>query len=80
MRCFLNSRSSVIAVHFRKFALNVSNLSSVFRIMISTKSVRCFVIQDPVGMYKSEKLNMTVRDGANLSYGQDAGFWEELLV
>jgi Restriction endonuclease BpuJI - N terminal/Domain of unknown function (DUF3883) len=52
----------------------------IFRIMISTKSVRCFVIQDPVGMYKSEKLNMTVRDGANLSYGQDAGFWEELLV
>lgn len=52
----------------------------LFRIMISTKSVRCFVIQDPVGRYKSEQLNMTVRNGADLSYGEEAGIWEELLV
>lgn len=52
----------------------------IFRIMISTKSVRCFVIQDPVGLYKSEQLNMTVRNGADLSYAEEAGFWEDLLV
>lgn len=52
----------------------------VFRVMISTKSVRCFVIQNPVAKYKSDVLNMTVRNGADLSYTESAGFWEELLV
>lgn len=52
----------------------------VFRVMISTKSVRCFVIQNPVAKYKKDILNMTVRNGADLSYTEAAGFWEELLV
>ena len=52
----------------------------VYRVLISTKSVSCFVIHDPVGKYKSDKLKMNLGDGADIQYKEEAGTWERLLV
>lgn len=52
----------------------------VYRLMISSKDVNLFLIQDPVGQYKSDTLDMVPRDGADIRYFDKSGYWEKLLV
>lgn len=52
----------------------------VYRLMISSKDVNLFLIQDPVGQYKSDMLDMVPRDGADIRYSDKSGYWEKLLV
>ncbi|MBP9701406.1 MAG: DUF3883 domain-containing protein [Candidatus Pacebacteria bacterium] len=52
----------------------------VYRLMISTNDVSLFLIQDPVGQYKSDLLDMIPRDGADIRYNEKSGVWEKLLV
>ncbi|MDD5437921.1 MAG: DUF3883 domain-containing protein [Patescibacteria group bacterium] len=52
----------------------------VYRLMISAKDVGLFLIQDPVGKYKQDLLDMVPRDGADIRYGEKAGRWEKLLA
>jgi hypothetical protein len=52
----------------------------VYRLMISSKDVNLFLIQDPVGQYKSDTLDMVPRDGADIRYSDKSGYWEKLLV
>lgn len=52
----------------------------VYRLMISSKDVSLFLIQDPVGQYKSDTLDMVPRDGADIRYSDKSGYWEKLLV
>jgi hypothetical protein len=52
----------------------------VYRILISSSSVSCFVIQDPVEKYKSHVVKMVIGDGADIQYTNAAGSWEQLML
>jgi hypothetical protein len=52
----------------------------VYRLLVSKNRTRLFVIQDPVGKYKSNKVEMTPADGVEISFSEHAGSWEELLI
>lgn len=52
----------------------------VYRLMVSKNGTRLFIIQDPVGKYKSDSIEMTPRDGVEISFSEGAGKWEELLI
>lgn len=51
----------------------------VYRLLLSKHGRRLFIIQDPVGLYKRDVIQMIPRDGADVSFGNDAGTEEELL-
>ncbi len=52
----------------------------VYRLMISSSGVKLFIIDDPVGKYKSDLLDMTPRDGASIRYSDKSGYWEHLAI
>lgn len=52
----------------------------VYRLMVSAEDVGLFLIQDPVGKYKEDLMEMVPRDGADVSYTEKSGRWEKLLV
>lgn len=70
--------------HLTKNEWNAANSSGknyfVYRLLISSQSVRCFVIHDPIAKYKLNLVNMSVSDGADLSFSEESGIWEELLL
>ena len=52
----------------------------IYRLMISKKDISLFIIQDPVGKEREDLLNMIPRQGADITYEESAGYWEELLA
>ncbi len=52
----------------------------IYRLMVSSNDVRLFIINDPVGKYKSDDLSMTPRDGVNITYNNNSGQYEALLT
>ena len=50
----------------------------IYRLMISTKDIGLFLIQDPVRKYKTDLLEMVPRNGADISYSEKSGYWEKL--
>lgn len=73
-----------MSLHLTKNEWNAATSSGpsyfIYRLMISTESIRCFVIHDPVAKYKSNILNMNLNDGADLTFEESAGSWEQLKV
>lgn len=51
----------------------------IYRLMISANNVSLFVMRNPVGLYKSDVIDMTPRDGIDISYNERAGNFEEVL-
>jgi len=52
----------------------------VYRVMISAQDIELFLIQDPVGKYKEDLIDMIPREGADISYSERSGQWGKLLV
>lgn len=52
----------------------------IYRLLISKNERKLFLIQDPVGKYKSDVLKMVPRNGAELVFDHTVGIFEELLV
>jgi len=54
----------------------------IYRLMISKEERKLFIIQDPVGLYKKDIINMIPRDGADVSFesNNNVGGFEELLL
>ena len=53
----------------------------VYRLMISKLEKKLYVIQDPVGLYKKDIINMIPKDGAEITFEiATAGNFEELLT
>jgi hypothetical protein len=52
----------------------------VYRLMISKEQKKLFLLQDPVQKYKDDLINMTIRDGADVTFSDKSGEWEELLL
>ena len=52
----------------------------VYRIFISSQSIELFVIRDPVSQYKNNKLKMNILNGAQITFDENSGNWEKILV
>ena len=53
----------------------------VYRLMISKQGTKLFLLQDPVGLYKQDKIDMTPNDGADITFDpKKVGRFEDLLV
>jgi hypothetical protein len=52
----------------------------IYRIIISEGDLRMFVIRNPYELERSGAIQMTPRNGAEITYTEEAGFWEEILV
>ncbi|MBT3136135.1 DUF3883 domain-containing protein [Alteromonas sp. ALT199] len=51
----------------------------VYRLMISAKSVTLFIMRNPVKLYKNDIIDMTPRDGVDITYNGKSGKTEEVL-
>ncbi|MGV8150005.1 MAG: protein NO VEIN domain-containing protein [Alkaliphilus sp.] len=77
-------------LHFNKVHLTPNEWSTasslndryfIYRLMISKKERKLFLIQDPVGMYKKDLIQMIPINGAEISFDtKNSGRFEELLV
>ena len=77
-------------LHFNKIHLtkNEWNTASsthdryyVYRLLLSKKERKLFLLQDPVGLYKKDLINMIPSDGADITFDpQVVGKFEELLT
>lgn len=53
----------------------------VYRLLLSKKERKLFLLQDPVGLYKKDLINMIPSDGADITFDpQVVGKFEELLT
>ena len=52
----------------------------VYRLMISRKEMTIYILQDPVGLYKKDKINMTPRNGAEISFNVSVCEKTKLLI
>ncbi len=53
----------------------------VYRLMLSKNERKLFLLQDPVGLYKKDKINMIPSDGAEITFDpKKVGEFEELLT
>jgi hypothetical protein len=51
----------------------------VYRLQLSKHDHKLFLIQDPVGLYKRDVISMIPKDGADITFSDSAGNYEELL-
>lgn len=73
------------SVHLTKNEWNTANTTRdayyVYRLMISKGGTKLFLLQDPVGLYKQDKINMIPNDGADITFDpKSVGRFEDLLV
>lgn len=52
----------------------------VYRLVLNKYEKKLFIIQDPVGLYKKGFVSIALRNGADISFGNNAGKEEELLA
>ncbi len=52
----------------------------VYRLMISKQENKLFILKDPVGNYKKDRLRMLPRNGADIIFSDKSGKWAELLI
>ena len=72
-------------VHLTKNEWNTANSTRdryyVYRLMISKAERKLFLLQDPVGLYKQDRINMIPDEGADISFDpRQVGHFEELLT
>lgn len=72
-------------VHLTKNEWNTANSTRdryyIYRLMISKNKMTLFLLQDPVGLYKSDKVDMIPVDGADIIFDhKKIGSFEELLT
>lgn len=61
-------------------AESLSNRYFVYRLMVSKKEKKLFIIQDPVSHYKNDNLRMSPRNGADIIFNEQSGTLAELLL
>lgn len=72
-------------VHLTKNEWNTASSTHdryyVYRLMLSKKERKLFLLQDPVGLYKQDKIDMIPSDGADITFDPDkVGEFKELLT
>ncbi len=81
---------SMKPLHFTKIHLtpnewNVATSTKdryfIYRLAISKQDKKLFIMQDPVGLYKRDMIDMIPRDGAEITFDtKTSGHYEELLT
>ena len=61
-------------------ASTFGNAYFVYRLMVSSQDISLFLIQNPVQQYKDNKIDMSPRDGVDITYSEEAGMYEAVLV
>ena len=56
------------------------DLYFVYRIFISSKSISMFVIRNPIDEFKKDNLSLSVSNGAQISFTENSGKWEKVLI
>lgn len=72
-------------IHLTKNEWNTANSTRdryyVYRLMISKAERKLFLLQDPVGLYKNDMIEMVPADGADITFDpRTVGTFEELLT
>lgn len=80
---------SMKPLHFAKIHLTSNEWSAakttkdryfIYRLAISKQDKKLFIIQDPVGLYKSDLIDMIPRGGAEITFDtKNSGHFEEML-
>lgn len=52
----------------------------VYRLMLNSEEKSLYIIQNPVGLYKEDKINMSPRDGAEISFDDKMFNPEKLMI
>lgn len=51
----------------------------VYRLMVSKFEIKLYILQDPVELFKNDLIDITPRDGMEITFREAAGHYEELL-
>jgi len=76
----LRSTSFTLTPNEWSAARSLRDTYFIYRIIISEGDLRMFVIRNPYELERSGAIQMTPRNGAEITYTEEAGFWEEILV
>jgi len=52
----------------------------IYRLLISSSEFKLFVIKDPIGKFKQDKVKLSVSDGARITYTDESGDWHKVLI
>lgn len=52
----------------------------VYRLMVSKNELKLYVLQNPVDLFKKDLLDISPRDGMEITFKESAGHYEELLA
>ena len=47
--------------------------------MVSKTEIKLYILQDPVALFKNDLIDITPRDGMEITFRESAGRYEELL-
>lgn len=76
----LSTSSFTLTPNEWRAARSLGDSYFVYRLIISEGALRMFIIKDPYEQERLGTLSMTPRNGAEISYSEDAGCWEEILA
>ena len=51
----------------------------VYRLMVSKAGIKLYILQDPVQLFKDDLIDITPREGMEITFREAAGHYEELL-
>ena len=52
----------------------------IYRLMVSKTDIKLYVLRDPVALFKQDLIDITPREGMELTFREAAGHYEELLA
>lgn len=52
----------------------------VYRLMVSKTEIKLYILQDPVELFKQDLIDITPREGMEITFREAAGHYEELLA
>lgn len=52
----------------------------VYRLMVSKVNIKLYVLRDPVALFKKDLIDISPRDGMEITFRENAGQYEELLT
>ena len=61
-------------------ATSYRNRYFIYRLMISKKDIKLFVMRDPVRLYKNDLIDISPVNGMEVTFHDDSGSYEELLA
>lgn len=52
----------------------------VYRLMVSKTEIKLYILRNPVALFKQDLIDITPRDGMEITFKESAGHYEELLA